>query len=72
MRRWMALAGAATILFLFVLRFAAAQARDSSDTLVLTVPSNKWFEGPGVHVSISSDAKWALLTNGPTMSLFSL
>ena len=72
MRRRMALAGAAAILVLLALRFAAAQARAASDTLVLSVPSNQWFEGPGVQVSISSDGKWALLTHGPTMSLFSL
>lgn len=72
MRRRMTLVGAAAILFLFVLRSAAAQAHDPSDTMVLRVPDNRWFEGPGVHVSISSDAKRALLTNGPTMSLYSL
>ena len=64
--------GAAAILVLLSLRFAAAQSRDASDMMVLSVPSNQWFEGPGVQVSISSDAKLALLTHGPTMSLFSL
>src|SRR5580692_6383142 len=72
MMRRMALAGAAAILVLIALRFAAAQARAASDTLVLSVPSNQWFEGPGVQVSVSSDAKWALLTHGPTMLLYSL
>src|SRR5579864_4476821 len=72
MMRRMALAGAAAILVLLSLRFAAAQARDASDTLVLNVPSNRWFEAPGEQVSISSDAKWALLTHGRTMSLYSL
>ena len=72
MMRRMALSGAAAILVLLALRFAAAQANDGSNTLVLSVPSNQWFEGPGVQVSISSDGKWALLTHGPTMSLFSL
>ena len=57
---------------LLTLRFAAAQARAASDTPVLSVPSNQWFEGPGVQVSVSSDAKWALLTHGPTMPLYSL
>ena len=71
-RRRAALAGAAAILVLLALRFAAAQARDASDTLVLSVPSNQWFEGPGERVSVSSDAKWALLTHGRTMSLYSL
>ncbi len=72
LHRRMALAGAAAILVLIGLRFAAAQAHDPSDTLVLSVPSNRWFEGPAERVSVSSDAKWALLTHGPTMSLFSL
>src|SRR6201987_6497373 len=72
LRRRVALAGAAAIVILLALRFAAAQARDASDTLVLSVPSNQWFEGPGERVSISSDAKWALLTHGRTMSLYSL
>jgi len=72
LRRRVALAGAAAILVLLALRFAAAQARDGSDTLVLSVPSNRWFEAPGEQVSISSDAKWALITHGRTMSLYSL
>jgi Tol biopolymer transport system component len=72
LRRRIALIGAAAILVLLALRFAAAQARDGSDTLVLSVPSNRWFEAPGEQVSISSDAKWALLTHGRTMSLYSL
>ena len=72
LRRRVALAGAAAILVLLALRFAAAQAREASDTLVLSVPSNQWFEAPGEQVSISSDAKWALLTHGRTMSLYSL
>ena len=72
LRRRVALAGAAAIVVLLALRFAAAQARDGSDTLVLSVPSNRWFEAPGEQVSISSDAKWALLTHGRTMSLYSL
>ena len=72
MRRRVALTGAAAILVLLALRFAAAQAHDASDTLVLNVPSNQWFEGPGERVSISSDAKWALLTHGRSMSLYSL
>jgi len=57
LRRRVALAGAAAILILLALRFAAAQARDASDTLVLNVPSNRWFEAPGEQVSISIDAK---------------
>src|SRR6201981_4202084 len=68
-RRQIMTRGAAAML---ALRFAAAQSRNASDSMVLSVPSNQWFEGPGVQVSISSDAKWALLTHGPTMSLFSL
>jgi len=71
-RRQIMTCGAAAILVLLALRFAAAQSRKAADTMVLSVPSNQWFEGPGVQVSISSDAKWALLTHGPTMSLFSL
>ncbi len=61
MMRRMALSGAAAILVLLALRFAAAQANDGSNTLVLSVPSNQWFEGPGVQVSISSDG------NGPSL-----
>ena len=74
MMRRIAVAGAAAILVLLALRFAAAQpqAHDASETLVLSVPSNQWFEGPGAQVSISNDAKWALLTRGPTMQLYSL
>jgi hypothetical protein len=63
---------AAALLILFAPDFAAAQAPAPADTMVLNVPSNQWFEGPGVSVSISGDAAWALLTHGRTMSLFSL
>jgi Tol biopolymer transport system component len=72
MRHQLMICGAAAILVLLTLHFGAAQSPNASDMMVLSVPSNQWFEGPGVRASISSDAKWALLTHGPTMSLFSL
>jgi WD40 repeat protein len=72
MRRQAVLWCAVATLVLLGLSFAAAQTHDSSDTMVLSVPSNRWFEGPGVQVAISGDGKWALLTHGPTMSLYSL
>jgi len=80
MRRRMLVCRAVVFLFLLTAGWEAAQpqtqsqtpARDSSDTMVLSVPNNQWFEGPGIQVSISSDAKWALFTHGPGMQLFSL
>lgn len=64
---------AVAVLFLLGLRFAAAQTQAPSDTMVLNVPSNQWFEGPGTKVSISDDGKWALFTQyGHTTALFSL
>jgi hypothetical protein len=73
MRRQIVMGGAAVVIsVLLALPFVGAQQRDSSETMVLSVPNNQWFEGPGIQVDISNDAKWALLTHGPTMSLFSL
>src|SRR5215472_3643459 len=69
--RWI-LCGAAAILVLLAPHFSTARPGDASDTMVLSVPSNRWFEGPGVIVSVASDGRWALLTNGLTMSLYSL
>src|SRR5215469_11455530 len=72
MRSRFVLWGAAAILVLLAPHFSVARPEDASDTMVLNVPSNRWFEGPGVIVSVASDGRWALLTNGPTMSLYSL
>lgn len=47
----------------------------SADKLVLELPSNQWFEGPGERVRISPDGKWALINRGGSergLQLYSL
>ncbi len=38
-----------------------AQTAPTSDTLVLELPSNQWFEGPLESVTVSPDGNWALI-----------
>jgi Tol biopolymer transport system component len=73
MRRLVAVSGAAAILVLLAMQFAAAQTRDTPDKMVLNLPNNQWFEGPSTTVAISDDAKYALFTQyGHTTALVSL
>ena len=73
MRRVLADCAVVAMLFLFAIGVATAQTREPADTMVLNVPNNQWFEGPSTSVAISSDAKWALITQfGQTTALISL
>ncbi|MGA8144587.1 MAG: hypothetical protein WB987_11915 [Candidatus Acidiferrales bacterium] len=73
MRRRVVVCGAAAILVLVAARFAPGQGRDASDSMVVNVASNQWFEGPGTNVAVSDDGKWAIFTQyGHTLSLISL
>ena len=64
---------ALSIFALLLLGMAAGQTRAPGDSLVFDRPSNQWFEGPSVHVTLSPDAQWALFKGfGGQTQLYSL